>query len=61
MDRIHDHTVNTHTISLKRISDFFPMKKYLLGIQPGFVGFGEEFTSVVKQKADYIINYINNY
>ena len=61
MEKIQDHTANTHTISLKRISEFFPMEKYLLGIQPEYVGFGEDFSSMVKQKADYIIKYINNY
>ncbi len=56
---IRDHTFNTHTISVKRISEFFKMEKYLLGIQPENVKFGEQISEKVKQSADQLIQYIN--
>jgi len=57
---ISDNTFNTHTISLRRISEFFSMKKFLLGIQPGYTGFGEILSPEVKKSADYIISFINS-
>ncbi len=54
-----DHSLHTHTISLSRISEFFAMKAYLLGIQPQFVGFGEEISPPVLMIADQIIAYLN--
>ena len=47
IEKIQDFTVNTHTISVKRISEFFKMKTYLLGVQPKNVKFGEEFSESV--------------
>lgn len=57
--QIQDFTVNTHTISVKRISEFFKMKTYLLGIQPKNVKFGEEFSDKVLNAADKLIKKIN--
>ncbi len=57
--QIQDFTVNTHTISVKRISEFFKMKTYLLGVQPKNVKFGEEFSKKVLIAADKLINKIN--
>jgi hydrogenase 3 maturation protease len=54
-----DHTMHTHTISVRRISEFFEMPTYILGIQPKFVGFGEEISEEVQNKAKKIIKYIN--
>ena len=58
-DKIADHTFNTHNISLSRLNDFFLMPTFLLAIQPGDTSFGEELTPLVKNKADEIINIIN--
>ncbi len=55
-----DLTFNTHNISLKRLSDFFHMPVYILGIQPEKVDFGENISYLVKEIADKIINQINN-
>jgi hydrogenase 3 maturation protease len=54
-----DLTFNTHNISLKRLSEFFPMEVYILGIQPEKVDFGENISYLVKNIADIIINQIN--
>ncbi|MBN2460471.1 MAG: hydrogenase maturation protease [Candidatus Cloacimonetes bacterium] len=54
-----DNTFNTHTISLHSLQDFFKMDKYLLGIQPGDISIGENFTPAVKTTADLIIKKIN--
>ena len=59
VDKIQDNSLHTHTISLGRISEFFEMKTYILGIQPEFVGFGEEISQVVKDKADEVVAFIN--
>lgn len=56
---IQDETFNTHTISLKRVAEFFPMQTYLLGIQPENIDFGEQLSDSVKRAADQIIHYLN--
>lgn len=55
----HDNTLHTHTISLLRISEFFLMKTYVLGIQPEFVGFGEVISPIVLKRANQILSFIN--
>lgn len=59
IEKIQDNTVNSHTISLKRISEFFKMETYLLGLQPENVGFGEKISEKVKKEADELVNFIN--
>jgi len=59
LDMLADFTMNTHTISIKRISEFFKMEKYLLGIQPLNVKYGEEFSPVIKKAADQLVITIN--
>jgi hydrogenase 3 maturation protease len=57
--QIQDITFNTHNISLKRLSDFFLMPVYVLGIQPEKIDFGENVSYLVKKTADKLINRIN--
>ncbi|MFC1898378.1 hydrogenase maturation protease [Candidatus Cloacimonadota bacterium] len=59
VDEILDHTMHTHTISVRRISEFFEMPTFILGIQPKFVGFGEEISEVVMETANKLISFIN--
>lgn len=59
IEEIQDYTVNTHTISVKRISEFFKMKTYILGLQPENVKFGEEFSESVLDSANELIKKIN--
>ncbi len=61
VSKIDDLTFNTHNISLKRISEFFAMPVYLLGIQPEKIEFGENMSYLVKEEAEKIINIINSY
>ncbi len=56
---VRDLTFNTHNISLKRISEFFRMPVFILGIQPEKLGFGENISYLVRKEADRIINLIN--
>lgn len=60
VDSIRDLTFNTHNISLSRLAEFFPMPVFILGIQPENVGFGENISYLVKNKADKLINLINS-
>ncbi len=60
VNKIHDLTFNTHNISLRRISEFFKMPVFLLGIQPEKLIFGENISYLVKEEADKIINIINS-
>lgn len=60
IENIQDFTANTHTISVKRISEFFQQETYLLGIQPQNVKFGEIFSKSVLQATDDLIELINN-
>lgn len=57
---IPDNTFHTHTISIGRIAEFFEMETYILGVQPAFVGFGEEISPAVRETADLIIDLLNN-
>jgi hydrogenase 3 maturation protease len=59
LNQIQDTTFNTHNISLKRLSDFFAMPVFILGIQPEKIGFGENISYLVKNIADKIIKHIN--
>lgn len=59
INEINDLTFNTHNISLKRLSEFFDMKVYILGIQPEKLDFGEIISYFVKKNADLIVKLIN--
>ncbi len=59
LNQIQDITFNTHNISLNRLSDFFTMPVYVIGIQPEKVEFGENISYLVRNIADRIINQIN--
>jgi hydrogenase 3 maturation protease len=59
LSQIEDLTFNTHNISLKRLSEFFTMEVYILGIQPENIDFGENISYLVKEVADKIIKQIN--
>ena len=56
---VMDLTFNTHNISLKRISEFFSVPVFVLGIQPASIDFGENISYLVKNIADRIILRIN--
>jgi hydrogenase maturation protease len=58
---IMDATINTHTISLKRVSEFFNEKVFLLGVQPENTKFGEEFSDKVQKAATEILKLVNTY
>jgi hydrogenase 3 maturation protease len=56
---IEDITFNTHNISVRRLSEFFDMPVFILGIQPEKIDFGENISYLVKKVADQIIKQIN--
>jgi hydrogenase 3 maturation protease len=56
---VRDLTFNTHNISLSRLSEFFRMPVYILGIQPENVDFGEKISYIVMNVADRIVQLIN--
>jgi Ni,Fe-hydrogenase maturation factor len=59
VSQIQDLTFNTHNISLKRLSEFFSMPVFIIGIQPEKIDFGENISYLVKNVADKIIKLIN--
>jgi hydrogenase 3 maturation protease len=59
LNEIQDLTFNTHNISFRRLTDFFRMRVYILGIQPEKIDFGEEISYLVRNVADKIIEHIN--
>lgn len=59
VEKVKDFTVNTHNISLKRVSELFKMPVYILGIQPENVSFGEKISNTVIQSAKEILSIIN--
>lgn len=58
-EKVKDFTLNTHNISLKRISDLFKMPVYILGVQPKNIEFGEDISEAVLNSANKILNIIN--
>ena len=58
-EKVKDFTLNTHNISLKRISELFKMPVFILGIQPKNIDFGEEISEIVLDTARNILNIIN--
>jgi len=59
VSQVQDLTFNTHNISLKRLSEFFKMPVFILGIQPEKVDFGENISYLVKIAGDKIVELIN--
>jgi hydrogenase 3 maturation protease len=59
LNQIQDLTFNTHNISLKRLSEFFTMEVFILGIQPEKIEFGENISYLVRNVANKIIKQIN--
>jgi hydrogenase 3 maturation protease len=59
LEAVHDMTFNTHNISLNRLSEFFTMPVYLVGIQPQKIDFGENISYIVMNVSDKIIEVIN--
>jgi hydrogenase 3 maturation protease len=59
LNQIQDLTFNTHNISLKRLTEFFRMPVYILGIQPEKIDFGENISYLVRKVANKIIKQIN--
>ena len=60
LNQVQDQTFNTHNISLKKLTDFFSMPVFILGIQPEKIDFGENISYLVKNIADKIIKLINS-
>ncbi len=60
INKIQDLTFNTHNISLKRVTEFFKMPVFVLGIQPKKIEFGEIISYLVMQEAERIIKSVNN-
>ena len=59
LSETQDVTFNTHNISLRRLSEFFTMPVYVLGIQPEKIDFGENLSYLVNNVADKIVKQIN--
>jgi hydrogenase 3 maturation protease len=59
VNELEDLTFNTHNISLNRLSDFFTMPVFVLGIQPEKIDFGENISYLVRKVANNIILQIN--
>jgi len=59
VEKVKDFTINTHNISLKRVSELFEMPVLVLGLQPKKVDFGDVFNNSVLENAKKIIKIIN--
>lgn len=59
IDKIEDHTMHSHNISLKRIREFFAVPAYVLGIQPASLKVGERLTQKVESQVNAIIKELN--
>lgn len=52
IDKIEDHTMHSHNISLKRMKEFFTVPAYVLGIQPGSLKVSEKMSEKVSQAVE---------
>jgi hydrogenase 3 maturation protease len=59
IDQIHEFTISSHNISLKRVSQHLKMEVYVIGIQPADLRVSENMTPSVKNAADKIIDLLN--
>ncbi len=59
VNEIHEFTISSHNISLRRIAEHLKMEVYVIGIQPADLRVGENLTPEVKKAADIIIGLIN--
>ncbi len=59
IDDTHEYSLNSHHISLKRLSGFFKMPTWVIGIQPADLGVGENLSRDVLLSASKIIKMIN--
>lgn len=59
INQIQDLTFNTHNISFKKLSEFFPMPVYILAIQPEKIDFGKNLSYIVKDISNKILKQIN--
>jgi hydrogenase 3 maturation protease len=55
VEQVQTHSVSTHHISLKQVSELFRMPVWVLGIQPRDTTSGENMSPEVKRTADRII------
>jgi hydrogenase 3 maturation protease len=61
IDKIEDHTMHSHNISLKRIKEFFSVPAYVLGIQPGNLKVSESMSEEVTETVETIVDYIDHF
>jgi hydrogenase 3 maturation protease len=61
IEKIEDHTMHSHNISLKRIKEFFTVPAYVLGIQPGSLKVSEEMSGEVTETVARIALEINHF
>ena len=59
VSQIHEFTMTSHNISLRRIAEHLKMEVYVIGIQPADLRVGENMTPPVRKEADKIIGLIN--
>lgn len=60
IDQIHEFTISSHNISLRRVSEHLKMEVHVIGIQPADLRVGEHLTPPVRKSADEIIEMINS-
>jgi hydrogenase 3 maturation protease len=60
IDQIHEFTISSHNISLRRVSEHLKMEVHVIGIQPADLRVGEHLTPPVRKSADMIIEMINS-
>lgn len=59
VNQIHEFTISSHNISLRRIAEHLKMEVYVIGIQPADLRVSENMTPMVLKEADRIIGMIN--
>lgn len=60
IDQIHEFTISSHNISLRRVADHLKMEVYVIGVQPADLRVGEHLTPPVKKASDEIIGMVND-
>ncbi len=59
LEQIREDAVHSHHLTLSKVSEFFAMPVYVLGIQPGNIKVGEEMTREVTDAGARLIRFFH--
>lgn len=59
LEQIREDAVHSHHLTLSKVSEFFAMPVFVLGIQPESIKVGEEMTQAVRDSGNTLIRFFH--